>query len=115
MLVWQRTYLTSCTAVIGFALAYVLCDYAGWPRLTYFPYEREWRLTAGYPGAVPMAYVGTLLWGVGGALTGAAVGYVSCRLWSRPVNDAFVRLYGAWSLAAFAYAGLYFTWNLWPF
>lgn len=112
---WQRAYLTLCVATIGFAFAYVLCDYAGWPRLTYFPYEREWRFVSGYPGAVPMAYVGTLLWGIGGGLVGALSGYLGSRLWNRPLGPDWTRLIGAWSLAAFAYGGLYFTWNLWPF
>ena len=112
---WQRFYLTVCCAVIGFVLAYVLCDYAGWPRLTYFPYEREWRFVAGYPGAIPMAYVGTWLWGLGGAVAGAIAGDLGGRLWRRPLPSRWSQLMGAWALAAFVYGGLYFTWNLWPF
>lgn len=112
---WQRVYLCVCCAVIGFALAYVLCDYSAWPRLTYFPYERRWDWTAGYPGDIPMAYVGTLLWGLGGAVVGAGVCGAVCALMRGPVSDRWLRLHGAWALASFAYGGMYFTWNLWPF
>lgn len=112
---WQRIYITVCSAVTGFALAYVLCDYSGWPRLTYFPYQRDWRLVAGPPGAAPMGYVGTILWGLGGALCGGAVAYAACRLVRRSIPDRWLRLAGAWTLTAFVYAGLYYTWNLWPF
>ena len=115
MLGWQRDHVTICSAIIGFALAYVLCDYAGWPRLTYFPYEREWRFVSGYPGEIPMAYVGNFLWGCGGAISGALLGRVACRLWRRPLPPTVAHLTGAWALAAFVYGGLYFTWNLWPF
>lgn len=30
-------------------------------------------------------------------------------------GDRGLHLLGAWSVAAFVYAGAYFTWNLWPF
>ena len=56
-----------------------------------------------------------LLWGLGGGLVGALLGYSGCRLWNRQVGTDGSRLLGAWALAAFAYGGLYFTWNLWPF
>ncbi len=112
---WQRRYLVVCSGIIGFALAYVLCDYGGWPRLVYFPYEGEFRLVSGPPGAIPMAYVGTVLWGIGGALVGAGTAYLGCILFRRSVSEPALRLTGAWALAAFAYGGLYYTWNLWPF
>ncbi len=112
---WQRVYLVVCCAIIGFVLAYVLCDYGQWPRLTYFPYEREWHWVAGYPGDIPMMLVGTVLWGIGGAAVGMAVAVLGSMLWRRPMTATGLQLYGAWALAAFAYGGLYYTWNLWPF
>ncbi len=112
---WQRIYIVAQSAVIGFALAYVACDFAAWPRLTYFPYERSWAFIAGYPGPVPSNYVGTILWGVGGAITAAALAFPITLLIARPLHERWLRLLGAWSLTAFIYAGLYYTWNLWPF
>lgn len=112
---WQRIYLAVCSGLIGFAIGYVLCDFGAWPRLTYFPYERSWRFVAGYPGEIPMAYVGTLLWGLGGGVSGGLAGYAAARLARRALPDRWLVLAGAWALAAFAYAGLYYTWNLWPF
>jgi len=112
---WQRTYLVVCSGVIGFCLAYVLCDFSGWPRLTYFPYEREWRFVAGPAGDVPMSYIGIILWGAGGAIVGAVLAYVASRLARRPMSDRWLTLWGGWAVAAFVYAGLYYTWNLWPF
>lgn len=112
---WQRAYFAVCTAIAGFAIAYVMCDYAQWPRLTYFPVEREWRFVAGYPGRVPMAYVGTVLWGVGGAMLGAASAWIATRFIDRELSRRWTNLFGAWALAAFAYAGVYYTWSLWPF
>lgn len=112
---WQRTYVAVCSAIIGYALAYVLCDYGGWSRLVYFPYERSLRWMAGPTGSIPMPYVGMILWGLGGALAAGALALIGCRVLGRPLTDRWLRLFGAWALAAFAYAGLYHTWNLWPF
>lgn len=111
---WQRIYATVCAAVVGYALGYVLCHFAGWRKLTYYPYEREWHLVD-RAGNVPMAYVGTVLWGLGGAAVGGALGYALARLWNRELTRRWLSLFGAWALTAFAYAGLYYTWNLWPF
>ena len=112
---WQRTYLAVCGGVIGFALAYVLCDYAAWPRLTYFPLERTWQLVTPSTDPVPMGYVGMILWGVGGAVCAGLGGFALLGLTRRPWPDRWLRLAGAWAVTAFAYAGLYYTWNLWPF
>ncbi|MCG8422129.1 MAG: hypothetical protein MJE77_29755 [Proteobacteria bacterium] len=112
---WQRIYIAACVAVIGFCVSYVLCDFGAWPRLTYFPYERSWRLTTQPGGAIAMAYVGTILWGLGGAMLGGASSYALTRLARQPMSDRWLRLLGAWALAGFAYAGLYYTWSLWPF
>lgn len=115
MPVWQRNYLVVCAAFIGFAMAYVLCDFGGWSRLTYYPYEREWRMVVRPVSDVPMMYVGTVLWGLGGAVSGGALVHGVCRVLNRPVTERWLRLAGAWALAAFVYAGLYYTWNIWPF
>ena len=112
---WQVVYAAVMCSIIGWAVAYVLCDWGGWPRLTYFPYEHEWRMVAGRAGLVPMNYVGTVLWGVGGALVGAALGAGAARLWRRPLPKSAVPLLGLWAMTAFLYGGTYYMWNLWPF
>jgi len=112
---WQVVYAAVMTAILGWSIAYVLCDWAGWPRLTYFPYEHAWRFVAGKAGQVPMNYVGTILWGLSGGLVGAALGAVGARLWRRPLPQRAIALLGAWAMTAFLYAGSYYMWNLWPF
>ena len=112
---WQRVYVAACSGVIGFCLGYVLCDFGAWPRLTYFPYEGQWSLVAGPPGPIPMAYVGTIVWGLAGSALAAAAAYGACRMLRRPISDRWLHLWGAWALASFFYGGLYYTWNLWPF
>ncbi|GAB4523517.1 MAG: hypothetical protein Tsb0020_41870 [Haliangiales bacterium] len=112
---WQRTYLTACAAVIGFSLLYVACDYAGWPRLTYFPYERSWAFVAYTASPVPANYVGTILWGCAGALGAGALMWAGLALARRPWPARRLQLVGGWAVAGFVYGGLYFTWNLWPF
>jgi hypothetical protein len=110
---WQRVYLAMCAGLLGFCLAYALCDYAAWPRLTYFPYERTWGFTRRPPGRVPMNYVGTVLWGLSGGLVGAALVLGPGRLWRAPVPPRGLALAGGWALTAFTLAGAYFTWHLW--
>jgi hypothetical protein len=112
---WQLVYSAAMTAVIGWVLAYALADWAGWPRLTYFPYERDWQLVSGAAGPVPITYVGMVLWGVGGSLCGAAIAALACRLWRRPLPPRVLPLLGLWAVTAFLYGGTYFMWNLWPF
>jgi hypothetical protein len=112
---WQRTYLAACTGLIGFAVAYVLCDYSEWSRLTYDQYARSWSLVDGRPVGLPSNYVGTVLWGIGGGVVGWAGGFAACSLFRREVPRGVMHLVGAWALTAFAYGGLYYTWSLWPF
>lgn len=112
---WQRVYLSVCCAVIGFCLAYVLCDYSLWPRLTYFPYERDFAWVSEPPGPLPMMYLGTVLWGVSGAAVGALLGLLGTGFARRELGERWLILAGGWALATFAYAGLYYTWGLWPF
>ena len=108
-------YFGTCAGVVGFSLAYLLCDYGGWPRLTYFPYEGGWGTTSGWPGAIPMNYVGTFLWGLAGALVLAAATVCGCALWRREAPERWLLLAGAWAVSSAGLTGLYFTWNLWPF
>ena len=111
---WQRAYVCGTCAVIGFALAYALCDFGGWPRLSYLPYEGAWTFSPP-SDLVSMTYVGTFLWGVGGALVAAGVGAGATLVWKRPLPAAGFGLLAAWAMTAFLLAGLYYTWNIWPF
>lgn len=112
---WQRTYLAACAAVIGYCLAYTASDYGRWPRLTYYPYEREWQFVSNPANPIPMQYLGTLLWGLGGALLAAALVWLATLAVRREASARVLHLAGGWALIGFVYAGAYFTWNLWPF
>jgi hypothetical protein len=101
--------------MIGFALAYTLCDFGGWPRLNYLPYEGKWTLATVVVDRVAMNYVGTFLWGIGGAIIGAGVGAGAALVWNRPLPRVAFGLLAAWTMTAFVLAGSYFTWNVWPF
>jgi hypothetical protein len=112
---WQRIYLVVCAAVIGYALAYTVCDYAPWPRLTYFPDRRAWELLDRPSSPVPMNYVGTVAWGIGGACVGALLGWATGAALRRELPQRWITLAGAWALTAAGMAGAYYLWNLWPF
>jgi len=112
---WQRAYVCATCAVIGFALAYTLCDFGGWPRFYYFPYEGRFELMTATAGKVAISYWGTFLWGAGGGLVGAGLGAAATLVWKKPLPRVALGLLAAWSLTAFFLAGAYYTWNLWPF
>lgn len=112
---WQRIYLAACCAVIGFACAYSLAEYGGWRRMAYDPIERSLYLGAPPLGQLPLGFWGLIAWGVGGALVGAAAAFLAGRALRRPLGERWLRLVGAWALTAAALAGLFQTWNLWPF
>jgi hypothetical protein len=112
---WQRAYVVGTCAVIGFALAYALCDFGGWPRLHYLPYDDEWVVAPAVSGRVAMVYVGTILWGLGGGVVGAGIGGAASLVWKRPLPQVAIGLLGAWALTAFVLAGSYYMWNLYPF
>ena len=109
---WQRAYVIAACALIGGALAYALCSWSSWPRLSYLPLEGRWTL---HPGnALAINYPGMLAWGLGGAASGALVGAAACAIWRRPLPARALQLAGAWAITAILLAGLYFTWTLWP-
>ena len=112
---WQLVYAAAMGGVIGFALAYLLCDALAWPRLTYFPYEGEWAMTSGRAGPATMTYLGTVVWGAAGGAIGAALTTIAVRLIKKELSPRAIALLGAWALTAFLLAGLYYLWNLWPF
>lgn len=113
---WQRTYLAACCAVIGFAIAYVLCEYALWPRLMYAPREGLWHMARPPVGREEVGYLGLVLWGAGGAAIGGLGAAAVCALLvRRPVGRRTLRLFGAWALTAVALAGGFYMWSLWPF
>jgi hypothetical protein len=112
---WQRIYLAACCAVIGFALAYSVCEYAGWPRLAYDPILRTVYMGRPPLGKLPLGYLGLVAWGVGGAVIAAGAAVAAGAALRRPLGDRWLRLVGGWALTAAALAGLFQTWNLWPF
>ena len=114
MPLWQRRYLTVCAAVIGYSIGYVLCDFASWPRATYGPLDRAWFFTA-EPAPLDSNYLGIVLWATSGALVAGGLVAVATRLAKRELSQTWNNLAGAWALTAFGYAGLYYTWGLWPF
>jgi len=112
---WQRTYVVACAAVIGFALAYALCDYAGWPRAVYAPLEGAVHLEPPPIGRNEVGYLGVVAWGAGGAALAALLAFGFGRVAGRPLSSRALRILGAWALTAVLLAGAFHTWSLWPF
>jgi hypothetical protein len=112
---WQIVYAAATCGVIGYCLAYLLCDAFKWPRLAYEPYRGEVVVVGRPMSPSTMTYVGTVLWGVVGGALGAAVGATIARARRRVMSARTVSLLGAWAITAFALAGVYYLWNLWPF
>ncbi len=112
---WQTVQVVGCAAVIGWTLAYVLCDWSGWPRLTFDQYTAAWSWTSGPTPRVPINYMGIILWGMGGGAVAALLALVGLRLWRRPLPPVVLGLASAWALTGVLLAGTYYTWNLWPF
>jgi hypothetical protein len=110
---WQRAYAIAMCALIGGALAFALCDWAQWPRVTYLPLERELVMHAP-AGAVAVPYWGVLAWLVGGAACGALIGAIGCAIVRRPLPDRALLLLGAWAITAVLLAGSYYTFQVWP-
>ena len=97
-------------AVIGFCAAYLVPSYARAPNLFYDPLAHRWLFGAS-PGPIPLGYVGMCLYGIVGALVGAAIAQVlPARLSLRTVA-----LLAAWTIAALWLTLAYFVWSLWPF
>jgi len=112
---WQRIYVAACCAVIGFAFAYSLAEYSGWPRAVYDPIARTIYLARPPVGRLPLGFLGLVAWGAGGALVGAAAALAATAALKRPFGARALRLLGAWALTAAALGGMFQTWNLWPF
>ncbi len=112
---WHTVQAIACAAVIGWTLAYALCDWSGWPRLTFDEYRAEWLWTRGPTPRVPINYLGGLLWGAGGALLGVVAAALGLALWRRPLPAAVLGLAAAWAITGVALAGTYYTWTIWPF
>ncbi len=107
-----RTYFAACAALCGFAVGYVLPVYAKLPRAIYDPLARNWSI-ANSVGAVPMGYVGQILWGIGGALAAFAVAVPITRRVREPSERGY-GLWAAWALTALAIVLSWFIWNNWP-
>ncbi len=112
---FQRSYLAACAALIGGCLAYAMCDFLAWSRLTYFPLEHEWRMVAGSSGAVGSDRLGLLLWGLGGALVAGLATWLLAGVRKRELPRRWLGLAGAWAVSALGLAALYFMWKEWPF
>lgn len=112
---WQRTYLVACCAVIGFALAYCLCDYAGWPRAVYAPLEGTLTMERPPVGRNQVGYLGIVAWGAGGALVAGLAAFAASRAIRRPIPIRWLRIVGVWALTAVLLAGAFQIWSLWPF
>ncbi len=110
---WHRTYVIALAAVIGGALAYALVDWGGWSRATYDPYRDRWSWRGGATPTIGINYYGGLLWGLGGALVGGALGALAHR-WPRARTAGARGLLAAWAFTSVALAGAYYWWNLWP-
>ncbi len=107
-----RGYVIAMCAIIGGSLAYAACDWGRWPRLTYLPLTGE--LTLAPTTALSITYIGTVAWGLGGGVVGAAAGAVLCWMAPRMWPQRALQLFGAWAITAILLAGGYFTWSLWP-
>jgi hypothetical protein len=112
---WQRVYVVVCCALIGYAIAYSLSEYAQWPRLVIAPVTGEARLDRPPIARTEVGYVGLLLWGLGGSLVGGVAAAAATSMVHRPLGDRSLRLLGGWALTAVALAGAFYTWSLWPF
>ena len=101
--------------MIGFAVAYSLCEYAQWPRVVIAPIEGEARMDRPPIARLELGYLGLVLWGAGGAIVGGGAAAVAARLLRWPLGDRALRILGGWALTAVVLAGAFFTWSLWPF
>jgi hypothetical protein len=110
---WQRAYAIATCSLIGAALAYALCDWSQWPRLTYLPLTETWTMRP--PGnAIAITYPGNIAWGLGGAACGALIGSAVVAVFHKSLPERALQLLGAWSITAILLAGTYFTWTVWP-
>ncbi|MBP6631832.1 MAG: hypothetical protein KA297_20505 [Kofleriaceae bacterium] len=111
----RRHLLVAAAACVGFCLGLTLCDYGGWPRVIYQPYQHTWSIGAEPPPGVAMLFFGTLLWALAAAVLAAMVTAVCLRGWRRPIASRVVWLATAWAGTALLLAAGYFLWSLFPF
>jgi len=109
----QRAYVIAMCAIIGGAFAYAASSWGSWARLTIAPLTNDVTFEA-TTGPTAMLYLGTVLWGLGGAVCGTLVGAILVQLVPRAWPDRVLHLFGAWAITAILLAGGYFTWSLWP-
>lgn len=112
---WQRLYLAVCAALVGFATAYGLCEWAGWQRLAFQAVEGRWQLARPPLSPDQLGYMGLVVWGLGGAIVAAAATLLVCSIVRRPASDRVLQIFGAWAITAILLTGAFFTWGLWPF
>lgn len=112
---WQLAYIAACMSVIVGCLCYLLSDFGSWPTLMYEPTTANWLVATTPPTRTAMVYPGLLLWGVTGAVTGAAGTLLLGSFARCSPHDKTLRLVGAWALTAFGFSCAYFFWGLWPF
>jgi hypothetical protein len=108
---WQRAYTIAMCALIGAAFAYSACEWARWPRLTYFPVTGDWAVVPPTATSITITYLGVVLWGLGGLAVGALVGAGLTRVIK---TERFNALLGAWAITAILLVGAYYTWSVWP-
>lgn len=111
----QVAYVAACVAVTLGALCYLLGDFAGWPMLMYEPYEHRWLVATEPPSVAAMVFPGMVIWGMSGALFGAASTLVVVSSRKNPLSPAALTLFGAWAASAVAFTAMYFLWGQWPF
>lgn len=108
-----RRYFALCATAIGFALGYALPVYARLPRPFYDPLHRRW-FWAVQAAALPMGYVGQVLWALAVALGLGAVTYAATAARREAPSEREWALGAAWALTALLVVLGYFAWNNWP-
>lgn len=102
-------------AVVGGALAYLLCDFGEWPLLMYDVNAHRWLVASQAPATSVMVYPGMILWGLCGASSSAALCVAVAKRHKSEMSAASLQLAAGWSLSAALVCALYFLWGLWPF
>jgi hypothetical protein len=105
----QRAFLAVCAALIAFALAYVVVDYARVPRLIYDPLAGGAKVGRG-GGALPIGYYGQWLWALAAAGLCGPLAWLATG-WRRAAASArALGLAAAWAGTAWLLSVAYFAW-----